>query len=102
MSIDLSAMSQEELDSLSQEISTEAARRFAEVKAVQSIDQALRDYADSMGLNRTPGAPWAQPASVLEAYPSGATVEHDGKTWRSHSTVNISEPGESGGWEEQP
>lgn len=42
------------------------------------------------------GAPWAQPSGAHDAYPLGAIVTHDGKTWESLITANVHAPGVSG------
>lgn len=47
----------------------------------------------------TDGAPWAQPQGAHDAYPTGATVAHGGKTWESLIPANVWQPGVSG-WRE--
>jgi len=41
------------------------------------------------------GAPaeWAQPSGATDAYPLGAHVTHNGKTWTSQVAANVWEPG---------
>ncbi|ERS57594.1 hypothetical protein HMPREF1261_02267 [Corynebacterium sp. KPL1818] len=48
-----------------------------------------------------PGVPaWKEPQSKTELYPAGAEVTHQGKTWRSTTDGNRSEPGTDTSWEE--
>lgn len=48
-----------------------------------------------------PGVPaWKEPANKDELYPAGATVTHQGKTWRSTVDGNRAEPGTDTSWEE--
>lgn len=39
------------------------------------------------------GAAWVQPTGAHNAYPLGATVTHNGKTWANLTPANIWEPG---------
>jgi hypothetical protein len=49
-----------------------------------------------------PGDPWRQPTGAHDAYPLGATVSHNGKTWESSVAANVWEPGVSGWMESGP
>jgi hypothetical protein len=44
-------------------------------------------------------AAWVQPTGAHDAYPAGAEVTHNGKTWRSDVAANVWEPGVYG-WTE--
>ena len=37
--------------------------------------------------------PWVQPSGATDAYPAGAEVTHNGRTWRSDLDGNVWEPG---------
>lgn len=43
--------------------------------------------------------PWSQPLGATDAYPLGAKVTHNGKTWKNTIANNVWEPGVYG-WEE--
>ena len=65
-----------------------AARARAELAAaVLDATAALMDDA------HTDRAAWVQPTGAHNAYPLGATVTHNGKTWTSTAAANIWEPG---------
>lgn len=45
------------------------------------------------------GEPWRQPTGAHDAYPTGRTVTHGGKTWENLTPANVWEPGVTG-WRE--
>lgn len=45
------------------------------------------------------GEPWRQPTGAHDAYPTGRTVTHNGKTWENLTPANVWEPGVAG-WRE--
>ena len=56
---------------------------------------------DEVDVPEAPGAPaWKEPQSKTELYPAGAEVTHQGKTWRSTTDGNRTEPGVDDSWEE--
>ena len=66
----------------------EAARARAELAdAIIDATAALMDDA------HTDGAAWVQPTGAHNAFPKGATVTHNGKTWLSLIPANVWEPG---------
>lgn len=94
---ELAALTDEELGTLSEQLSAERIRRATIERAASSMDQVIQDYQTALG--RADGAAWVQPTAALDAYPAGAQVSHDGKTWESTTPVNVWEPGVSG-WRE--
>lgn len=72
----------------------DAARAQAELAdAVLDATAALMEDA------HTDGAAWVQPTGAHNAYPLGATVTHNGKTWANLTPANVWQPGVSG-WRE--
>ena len=96
--MELTTMTDEELDQLRVEVLTEQERRrlIADAPA-QAVALADR-YAAAIG--RQDGDPWVQPTGAYDSYPLGITVTHGGKTWESLTPANVWEPGVSG-WREQ-
>ena len=69
-------------------IAAAAARSRAELAdAVLDATAALMDDA------HTDRAAWVQPTGAHNAYPLGATVTHNGKTWTSTIAANVWKPG---------
>ena len=96
--MELTTMTDEELDQLRVEVLTEQERRrlIADAPA-QAVALADR-YAAAIG--RQDGDPWVQPTGAHDVYSLGITVTHEGKTWESLTPANVWEPGVSG-WREQ-
>lgn len=70
-------------------------------EAQQAADRAALDaLAAIASAAHADGEPWQQPAGAHDAYPLGATVTHDGKTWESLTPFNVWAPGVSG-WRER-
>lgn len=96
--MELTTMTDEELDQLRVEVLTEQERRCLIADApAQAVALADR-YAAAIG--RQDGDPWVQPTGAHDAYSLGITVTHEGKTWESLTPANVWEPGVSG-WREQ-
>ena len=96
--MDLTTLTDEDLDALRVAVLTEQERRrlIADAPA-QAVALADR-YADAIG--RQDGDPWQAPTGAHDAYPLGITATHVGKTWESLMTSNVWEPGVSG-WREK-
>lgn len=88
-----------ELAALAARVEREVTRRRTLSRARETAQQANRDYLLAAG--RAPGGAWAPPTSAIDAYPSGWTVTHGGKTWESLTASNVHEPGVSG-WRQVP
>lgn len=63
------------------EISQEQERRHALPWVWASETQIVRSLRTALGTTPKPGAAWAEPSNVTEAYLDGDTVTHDGFTW---------------------
>lgn len=98
MGVDLRALTDQELEALRREVLTEQERRHVLATAPQQAEQLAQQWADASG--RHDGDPWQQPVGAHDAYPVGAVVTHQGKTWESTMPANAWEPGVSG-WREQ-
>ena len=98
--LDLSSWSLQDLDKLEQRISEERAKRDAEEFALMSIDNLVKELAESSGRDLSDFAIWVQPTGAHDSYPAQAVVTHNGKAWKSLLSANVWEPGVSG-WVEQ-
>ena len=98
MTIDLATLTDDELDALRREVLIEQERRYMLASAPQQAEQLAQQWADARG--RRDGDEWRQPQAAFDAYPQGAVVTHNGKTWESTTPANVWEPGVSG-WREQ-
>lgn len=98
MTIELTALTDDELDDLRRQVFTEQERRHVLATAPQQAEQLAQQWADASG--RHEGDEWRQPVGAFDAYPLGAIVTHQGKTWESTTPANVWEPGVSG-WHEQ-
>lgn len=85
-------------DKTDEELAAEAAHAAAEQKAVE--DAAILDAIRTTATPPTDGGAWVQPLGAHDAYPTGATVTHNGKTWVNLTPFNVWEPGVSG-WREE-
>ena len=89
--MELTTMTDEELDQLRVEVLIERERRRLVADApAQAVALADR-YAAAIG--RQDGDPWVQPTGAHDAYSLGITVTHGGKTWESLADNNVWEPG---------
>ncbi len=75
------------------------AEDLAEFLRGQTHEGILDATAALMEDAHTDGAAWVQPTGAHNAYPLGATVTHNGKTWLSLIPANVWTPGVSG-WRE--
>ena len=96
--MELTTITDEELDQLRVEVFTEQERRRLVADAPAQAAVLAERYAIAIG--RQDGDPWVQPTGAHDAYPVGITVTHDGKTWENLTPANVWPPGVSG-WREQ-
>lgn len=94
---DMSDKTEEELESLAQQLQAERERRRALATSPAKVEALVQQYQAALG--REGGSEWVEPTSALDAYPLGAVVTHDGKMWDSKQAMNVFEPGVRG-WEE--
>jgi hypothetical protein len=84
------------------DVAAAQAQADAETAARAAQQEAL--LASSLALSAAnapePGTAWVQPTGSTDAYPMGAVVTHDGKTWGSTVDFNVWEPGVAN-WREQ-
>lgn len=96
--MDLSTLTDSDLDELRVQVLTEQERRRTITDApAQAVALADR-YAAAIG--RQDGDPWQAPTGAHDAYRQGATVTHNGKEWESLAPANVGQPGVSG-WREK-
>lgn len=95
--MNLTELSDDELDNLRVDVLTEQERRQTLANAPAQADDLARRYRTATGVQD--GDPWSQPQGAHDAYPEGWTVTHNGKTWVSLIPANVGEPGTSG-WRE--
>ena len=77
---------------------TSAAQDAARGRA-ELADAVLDATAALMEDAHADGAAWVQPVGAHNAYPLGATVTHNGKTWTNLTPANVWQPGVTG-WRE--
>ena len=87
----------QELEQYRKAIVAEQDRRRTLATAEKQAAELNTAYLAAAGV--VDGDAWRQPTSAVDAYPSGWTVQHDGKTWVSLVAANVWEPGVSG-WRE--
>jgi hypothetical protein len=85
--MDLTVLSDEELEQLSLDIRVE--QRLREIP--QSIHVLNLDYLAKKGI--VPGQEWVQPTGPFDSYPLDWTVTYGGKTWVSTVRGNVWQPG---------
>lgn len=95
--MDLTELTDEDLDALRVQILTEQEKRAVIETAAQQAEALNQRYVEAIG--RQPGDPWVQPTGAHDAYAEGAIHSHRGKTWESLIPGNVWEPGVSG-WRE--
>ena len=93
-----------ELEAIGQAATQYAVARRAEAEAAEqaaeAAQRAMLDATRQLASDaHEDGAPWQAPTGVHDAYLSGVTVTHDGKTWTSLIDFNVHQPGVSG-WRE--
>lgn len=97
--IDLTALSDEELEAIRQDVGAEMERRRVIAQAPIRMEEITQEYSKAVG--REHGDAWVQPSSAVDAYPVGWVVTHEGKRWENLTPANAWEPGVSG-WRELP
>lgn len=97
MSIDLSSLSDGELDQLRQDVGTEIERRRVLAEAPNRVEAIAEEVWRASG--KEDGDKWVQPTGAHDAYPVGVVVTYAGKTWENITPANVWIPGESG-WRE--
>lgn len=93
--IDLTVYTAEELVSLSRRIDAEYQRKYTLDNIPSQIDEHIKRYQEAVGDPKIPGAEWVEPADPFDAYPSGAEVTWEGKTYISLVPANMKVPGGS-------
>lgn len=101
MIIDLTTLTNEELDQLSGEIEKEKYDRIILMAAEGAVNNVIEQYhqAVNRGLADGEHPNWIQPVGAHDSYPKDYTVSHSGKVWISLIAGNVWEPGVSG-WRE--
>ena len=94
---DLDHLTDEDLQALLGQVYTEVQRRATLASAPAEAEVLAARYAEAIG--REDGDQWAAPTGAHNAYPQGAIVTHQGKTWESLIPNNVWTPGDSG-WRE--
>lgn len=94
--MDLTALTDEQLDAHRLAVLTEQERRATLRDAPALIDSIADKYQRAIG--RETGAAWQQPHGAHDAYRENAIVTHGGKQWRSTIPANVWEPGVGPGW----
>lgn len=90
--IDLSVYTIDELVGLSRRIDAEYQRQHVLEMIPEQIDEQIKKYQDAAGTTRDEGAAWVQPTGALDAYPAGAEVMLNGKTYVSQIPANVWKP----------
>lgn len=99
--INLTKYNDADLADLAVAVNQEQQRRAIIANAQANLDQVVKNYQQATGTAPTDGAAWKQPTNSLSAYPTGATVTYNGKTWTSTTPANVWTPGVAG-WIEKP
>lgn len=95
--INLSEVTDEELEELRVRVESEKENRYFIKNAERQAEFIAEKYA--MAIGRYDGQDWKQPTGAHDAYKPGSIVIHNGKTWKSIMPVNVWEPGVTG-WRE--
>ena len=95
--MDLTTLTDEDLEALRVDVLNEQDRRRIITEAPVRADQLAQQYVTAIG--RADGDQWVAPTGAHNAYPQGGIVTHQGKTWESLIPNNVWEPGVSG-WRE--
>ena len=101
MTVDLTQYTQKQLTDLRQAITNETTRRDIIDSAMTRVSGLIDQYQEYAGTHHNDGSKWTKPVTVLEAYPHGTVVTHNGHTWKSTVPANISVPGINDHWEKQ-
>jgi len=89
--MDLTALTEEELDQLQLDIRMEMQRRSDLASIPDTVDLLNRNFLAASGVQQ--GEEWRQPTGAHDAYPVRWTVTHGGITWESLVSANVWEPG---------
>jgi hypothetical protein len=95
--MDVTNLTDEELDQILTEVYAEQARRSSLTTIPDRINELNIGYLAAQGT--VPGQDWRQPTGPFDAYPVDWEVLHNGKTWVSTIPFNVWEPGISS-WRE--
>ena len=95
--MDLTTLTDDDLAALIRDAYAEERRRATIQAAPVEAATLATQYAEAIG--REDGDEWQAPTGAHNAYPQGATVTHDGKTWESLTPANVWAPGIYG-WRE--
>lgn len=88
--IDVTVLDDNELDGLRVAVNAEQEKRRFLAAAPGVADGLAQQYSDVTG--REDGDAWVQPVGAFDAYPTGATVTHNGKTWENLTPANVWAP----------
>lgn len=97
MDIDLKSLSDEDFQKLAQDVYAEQSRRATLANAPAQVAELNRQVLEAQGI--VDGDEWRQPTGAFDAYPEGAIVAHDDKTYASLTPANVWEPPTN--WREQ-
>lgn len=89
--MDLTTLTSEELDQLSQDLADEFQRRTRLNTIPDTMKSLNETYLATEGTE--PGQEWRQPFGASNAYPEGWEVTYGGKRWVSTTPFNSWEPG---------
>lgn len=100
--MDLTTLTDADLDQLRRDVIIEQERRATVEQAPAQADAISRRYLQAVGRlpDRPDGPPaeWVQPTAAHEAYPQDAAVLRGGKKYVSEQRANMDEPGVSPDW----
>ncbi len=96
--VDYTALADDALMTVLRSAQAEQMRRNTIERAPVSVDAIIRSVLAAEGI--ADGDPWRQPHGAYDAYPQGATVTYDGKTYTSLTPSNVWEPPTN--WREVP
>lgn len=99
--IDLTALTDEELQKLASDVEAEKYSRLVILVAEESVINVIERYhrAKTRGLEDGEVSAWVQPLGAHDSYPNEYEVTHLDKVWVSSIPANVWEPGVSG-WRE--
>ena len=90
--MDLTTLTDDDLDALRIEVLTEQERRDTLANAPTQAAALAATYAAAVG--RKDGDPWTQPVGAHDAHRQGAIVTHGGQHYRSTRSGNVWRPGD--------
>lgn len=89
--VDLTTLTDDELNTLRADVINERARRQTLLTAPAAMEQLQAQYVAALG--RVDGAEWVAPTMALDVYKLNDKVTRDGKTWESLLSNNDQMPG---------